>query len=116
MRRNDLSAAVVRAATAAEIAVNLAVRQGFSNRSEFDAEFVNGLLKWANGLAGKVQRLLRPLLKGKPTYDIVNALCSLARSINDKQNDIAHRGEFCDHDEATALIGKWVNTAATDID
>jgi hypothetical protein len=106
LQRTDWSAAVVRAATAAEIAVNLAIREEFSSRSEFDAEFVNGLLKWANGLTGKVRNLLLPLLRGKPTYDEVNELCGLAKAINDRRNDIAHRGEFCNEGEALHLIDK----------
>lgn len=104
--RKDWSAAVVRAATAAEIAVNLAIREEFSRRSEFDADFVNSLLKWGNGLGGKTRHLMLPLLIGTPTYEKVRALCRLANSINEKRNAIAHRGEFCDEDEATGLIGK----------
>ena len=51
--REEWSAAIVGAATAAEIAANFAVRQEFAARSKFDSDFVDGLLVWANGLAGK---------------------------------------------------------------
>lgn len=104
--RKDWSAAVVRAATAAEIAVNLVIREELFRRSEFDADFVNSLLKWGNGLTGKVRHLMLPLLRGKTTYEQVKALCRLANGINEKRNAIAHRGEFCDEDEATGLIAK----------
>src|SRR5690242_4865570 len=63
--REEWSAAVVRAATAAEIAANFAVRREFSLRGEQDAILVDSLLKWANGLPGKLDRLLLPLYGGK---------------------------------------------------
>jgi hypothetical protein len=44
--RTDWSAAIVRAATACEIAVNLAIRTEFSDRSAFGADFVDSLLLW----------------------------------------------------------------------
>lgn len=102
--RTDWSAAVVRAATATELAVNLAVRREFASRSELDHVFVDSLLKWANGLSGKLDRLLLPLLSGREHYAAVNGLCSLARTINDARNGIVHRGEFCSEEETTALI------------
>jgi hypothetical protein len=54
------------AATASEIATNLAIRNEFEARSKFDADFVGSMLVWANGLQGKVSRLLKPLYKGTP--------------------------------------------------
>jgi hypothetical protein len=48
--REEWSAAVVRAATAAEIAANLAVRAEFKKKSTFDAKYIDDLLKFANGL------------------------------------------------------------------
>ena len=59
--REEWSAAIVRAATAAEIATNFAIRAEFGARSKFDPKFVDSLLRWANGLAGKLDRLLVPL-------------------------------------------------------
>ena len=102
--REESSAAVVRAATAAELAANLAVRQEFAARSQFNAAFVDKLLRWANGLTGKIDKLLLPMLDGEPKHGRIQKLCKLARKINDKRNDIAHRGVFCSQKEATALI------------
>lgn len=102
--RTDWSAAVVRAATATEIAVNLAIRREFAARSQFDAAFVDGLLMWANGLTGKLDRLLMPLLKGSSKYNEVAHLRKLARPICDRRNDIAHRGKFCSLKVASELI------------
>lgn len=102
--REEWSAAVVRAATAAELAANLAIRQEFAARSKFDAAFVDSLLKWANGLSGKLDKLLLPLLKGQEKHDAISKLFGLAHKVNDKRNDIAHRGVFCSQEEATAQI------------
>jgi hypothetical protein len=102
--REEWSAAVVRAATAAELSANLAIRHEFAARSQFDEAFVDKLLFWANGLTGKLDRLLLPLLDGEAKHQAVKELCKLARKINDKRNDIAHRGVFCSKKEATALI------------
>ena len=102
--REEWSAAVVRAATAAELAANLAIRQEFAARSEFDAAFVDTLLRWANGLTGKLDRLLLPMLDGQPKHDSIEKVCRLARKVNDKRNDIAHRGVFCSQAEANAQI------------
>lgn len=63
--REEWSAAIVRAATAAELAANFAIRKEFESRSKFDSKFVDSLLRWANGLAGKIDRLLIPLSVGE---------------------------------------------------
>ena len=103
--REEWSAAVVRAATAAEIAANHAVRIEFAAQSQLDPEFINSLLHWANGLAGKLDRLLVPVTAAdKQKNKAVKALCNLAREINKKRNAIVHQGEFCNETEATAVI------------
>lgn len=102
--RTDWSAAVVRAATATEIAVNFAIRREFSARSQLDAKFVDGLLGWANGLSGKLDRLLLPLVSGSDKHAVVRKLCPLARKIHKKRNEITHSGHFSTESEATALI------------
>ena len=105
--REEWSAAIVRAATAAELAANFAIRAEFTARSQFDAVFVNSLLRWANGLAGKLDKLLVPLSKNeKPKLKAMNALRSTAEEINRKRNAVAHQGEFCNEDEATDIIAK----------
>lgn len=105
--REEWSAAIVRAATAAEIAANFAIRAEFTVRSQFDAAFVNSLLKWANGLAGKLEKLLIPLSEhDKLKLQAMKALRSVADEINRKRNAVAHQGEFCSEDEATEIIAK----------
>ena len=102
--RAEWSAAVVRAATAAELAANLAIRREVAARSKFDGAFVDKLLKWANGLTGKLDKLLLPMLEGQDKRVAIVKLCNLARKVNNKRNDITHRGVFCSQKEATAQI------------
>ncbi len=103
--REEWSAAIVRAATAAEIAANLAIRREFETASTFDAGFVNSLLRWANGLSGKLERLLIPIsADAKAKSKTIKSLTAIAREINLKRNAIAHQGEFCNEDEAREVI------------
>jgi hypothetical protein len=105
--REEWSSAIIRAAIAAEIAANFAIRREFEMNSEFDAEFVNSLLRWANGLAGKLDRLLIPLSEtDKTKKNKMKALKKVAGEINSKRNAIAHQGEFCNEDEAKAAIAQ----------
>lgn len=105
--REEWSAAIVRAATAAEIAANFAIRREFELNSEFDSEFVDSLLLWANGLVGKLDRLLIPLSKTDKTKNKkMKALKKVTGEINKKRNAIAHQGEFCNEDEAQAAIAQ----------
>lgn len=102
--RTDWSAAVVRAATATEIAANFAIRREYAARGENDASLIDEKLRRANGLKGKIERVLLPLLKGDPKHGIVRGLHKQTTNINDKRNGIVHRGEFCNEVEATTLI------------
>ncbi|SRR5216684_6943286 len=112
--REEWSAAIVRAATAAEIAANFAVRREFETASHFDAEFVDSLLRWANGLAGKLDRLLIPLSgHAKSKYKTMKSLGKIAGDINAKRNAIVHQGEFCNDGEAKKAIAdarKFITT------
>jgi hypothetical protein len=104
--RNESSAAIVRAATAAELAANYAIRIEFESRSQFDQMFIDSLLIWANGIAGKIDRLLIPLTKGEEHHKTITKLKSLSVLINKKRNSVAHQGEFCNPDEAEDVIRK----------
>ncbi len=96
------SAAIVRAATATELAANFAIRKEFQSHSSFNSEFVDSLLLWANGLAGKIDRLLLPLTKGSPNHKTIATLKATAERINKKRNAIVHQGYFSEDDEASA--------------
>jgi len=105
--REEWSAAIVRTATAAELAANFAIREEFKARSRFDAEFVDSLLIWANGLDGKMKRLLLPLSvgsAGKKRSEKIKKLKAAAEQISKTRNAIAHQGKFSNEDDAKAAI------------
>lgn len=102
--REEWSAVIIRAATAAEIAANLAIRDEFEKRSEFDTKFVKSVLLWANGLQGKVTRLLKPLYEDSPKAKKLTPLIVVMERINSKRNAVAHAGEFCNSEEADAVV------------
>jgi hypothetical protein len=102
--RDEWSAAIVRAATAAEIATNYSIRAEFKKQSHVSKEFVDSQLKWANGIEGKITRILVPLTDGTDKAEEIALLIPVVREINKTRNDIVHRGEFRDEAEATATI------------
>lgn len=104
--RREWSSAVVRAATAAEIATNLAIREELQHERKLDAAFVDSLLKWANGIQGKFSRLLLPLSKETDRYEVFRKLNSKVKSINDARNSVAHRGEFKSKRVAKHIVTK----------
>jgi hypothetical protein len=102
--REEWSAAVVRAATAAELAANFAIRQEFGKQAKVSKTFVDHLLLWANGLRGKLDHLLLPITKGRGRFNDLKTLQKLAVKLNSVRNGIAHQGHFCDEDEAKKII------------
>lgn len=104
--RREWSAAVVRAATAAEVAVNIAIRKEMKSRSKLDASFVDSLLIWANGITGKMSKLLIPLTKKRKYAKGITDLVKLVEAINKKRNSVVHSGEFCSTKEAREVIRK----------
>ena len=103
-REREWSAAIVRAATAAEIAANVAVRQTFSLRSSFSEDFIDSLLVWANGMDGKLKRLLIPSASDQNHLKALKAICRDVERLNQKRNSIVHRGEFAAETEAREFI------------
>lgn len=104
--KEEWSAAVVRAATAAELAANFAIRQELAPKG-LSTEFVDNLLRWANGIEGKFNRLLLPLAQSsnkKATR--FRELKTIAESINTERNAIVHSGQFRSQEDATAIIDK----------
>lgn len=104
LSREEWSAAIVRAATAAEIAANFAIRKEFEAKSQLSPSFVDSMLRWANGIAGKIDRLLINLTEGEKNHKTIKKLKSVSEQINKKRNAIAHQGEFCNEKEAKAAI------------
>jgi len=102
--REEWSAAIVRAATAAEIAANFAIRKEYEAKSQLSPSFVDSMLLWANGIAGKIDRLLIKLTEGEKNHKTIRKLKSVSEQINKKRNAIAHHGEFCNEEEAKVAI------------
>lgn len=104
MDREEWSAAITRAATAAEIAANIAVRHELQEQRQLERPFVDHLLKWANGLAGKLDKLLRPLHTAKERQEVFEALKKKAKKINDQRNLVVHSGNFMNREEAEEVV------------
>lgn len=104
MDRKEWSAAITRAATAAEIAANIAVRHELQEQRQLESSFVDHLLKWANGLAGKLEKLLRPLHTTKDRQNIFKSLKKKAQKINDQRNLVIHSGNFMNQKEAEDIV------------
>lgn len=104
MERDEWSAAITRAATAAEIAANIAVRHELQGRRQLETAFVDHLLKWANGLAGKLEKLLAPLHSKEDQRDRFKSLQKKAQKINDQRNLVVHSGNFMNREEAEEVI------------
>lgn len=92
--RNEHSMAVIRAATTVELAINLVVREELENNQQLPKEFVNSLMKWANGLIGKLKNLIIPITKGTDKEEVFKLVQTQVADINTQRNNIAHRGEF----------------------
>ncbi len=83
---------------------NIAVRHELQHHRNLEAAFVDHLLIWANGLSGKLDKLLRPLQSDKQKRKIFNALKTKAQRINSQRNLVAHSGHFMNKTEATEIV------------
>jgi hypothetical protein len=92
--RGEHSMAVIRAATTVELATNLVVREELENNHKLPKDFVNNLMKWANGLVGKLNRLIIPITKDTEKEKFFKEIQKQVVDINDQRNGVAHRGEF----------------------
>jgi hypothetical protein len=111
--RDEPSAAIVRCATAAEIAANYAIRTEWARQTEFDEAIIDQFLRWANGLQLKVERLFVPVYFAHPKKsNIGKALIESAKRINTVRNSVVHQGSFSKAKEAEAAIAeakKFIN-------
>lgn len=102
--REEWSAAVVRAATAAEIAVNLAIKAELAERGITDSDVTDVMLKAANGLRGKFLHLLKPLATSEDRKKELGKLWKVADKINASRNEIVHSGLFRSEKDAKKII------------
>lgn len=104
--RGEWSSSIVRAATAAEIASNLVVREELENIKGIDEPFVSHLMVWANGIQGKFQKLILPAVEGKAYAQTFKQLSNDIGEINRIRNGIVHSGKFADSEPAFQVIEK----------
>ncbi len=103
LERREWSGVVMRAATACEIAANLAIREELQVKRNLEEDFVDNLLLWANGIHNKFHKLLLPICKGSKKHKKFNDIKSIVNGINKERNSIAHSGQF--KKESTA---EWI--------
>jgi hypothetical protein len=104
--RGEWSSSIVRAATAAEIASNLVVREELENIKGIDEPFVSHLMMWANGIQGKYQKLILPAVEGNAHAQTFKQLSNDIGDINKIRNGIVHAGKFADSAPAHEVIVK----------
>ena len=94
LERGEYSVAVVRAAVTVELAANIVIRAELVERRNLPVDFVDSLLMWSNGLAGKFNKLIYPILKGSPHCESFKSTTADWEKINKERNSVAHSGEF----------------------
>ncbi|TAK63725.1 hypothetical protein [Methylobacter sp.] len=104
--REEWSSAVVRAATATEIAANLVVREEFIDTRGLDTVLVDHFLRWANGIQGKFDKLILPAIKGKDHEKAFKSLKKRVEDINTERNAIVHSGKFITKTDAKKVVAE----------
>ncbi len=102
--RKEWSGAIMRAATAAEIATNLAIREELQIIRKLEPDFIDNLLLWANGIQGKFVRLLLPITKGTNKNRKFDKILKKVIEISKERNSIAHSGQFKNKKTANRII------------
>lgn len=108
-KRNDYSAAIMRAATSAEIAANIYIRHFLSTEHGLPSSYVDALLISANGLDGKFKRLIRPAAEYRGNWGALKSLQKKIEVLHEHRNSIAHAGYFKDKDEAKVVFDSAIN-------
>jgi hypothetical protein len=107
--RGEYSLAIIRAAVTMEIAANIVVRAELVGRRSLPVNFVESLLMWSNGISGKFNKLIYPILEGSPNYDAFKALDQDWKKINRERNSVAHSGDFKTKDVAEDIVSRARN-------
>ena len=102
--RKEYSLSIVRAAVTAELSLNFTIRKELHIKRNLPLDFVDNLLKWANGIQGKIDKLLLPILKGSQFHDDARKISVEIKKLNVQRNHIAHRGEFRTKETAESYI------------
>jgi hypothetical protein len=109
LERAEYSVAIVRAAVTVELAANIVIRAELVKKRKLPVHFVDSLLKWANGPAGKFEKLIYPILRGSKNYQSFQLLAEDWKKINEERNSVAHRGDF----KGKRVAGDIVSRART---
>ncbi|MEA9566258.1 hypothetical protein [Xanthomonas sp. WHRI 8932A] len=104
MQREEWSSAIVRAATATEIAANLVIREELGEGRGLPLALIDHLLRWANGIHGKFDKLILPVTKGGPIHAQVKKLKARVEDINFERNSVVHSGAFKTKTQAKKVI------------
>ncbi|MFC1677633.1 hypothetical protein ACFL3G_11310 [Planctomycetota bacterium] len=93
--RGEYSVAIIRCGICVELIINFAVRQELVGELKCPLNFVNKLLKSANGLRNKYHNLFLPMMEEYEEHDSLKELWrNKINQINNNRNAIAHSGEF----------------------
>jgi hypothetical protein len=103
-KRREWSTTVMRAVTTVELSANYVIRKELEEKRNIDAEFVDHLLIWANGIRGKFDKLILPLCKADPHIKQLKDLNKKIQEINQIRNGIAHSGKFSNAKTAKLVL------------
>jgi hypothetical protein len=102
--REDWSASILRVATSSEIASNIYIRHYLLQKHHLPADFVDALLKSANGMAGKFRQLITPAAKSLGNWEQIKSIQKKIDSINKHRNEVAHEGKFKNKPDAEIVF------------
>ncbi|MDO6854876.1 hypothetical protein Q4599_14890 [Cellulophaga lytica] len=102
--RKEWSSVILRASTSVELAANFVIRKELEENRKLDSDFVNHLLRWANGIQGKFDKLLLPIFKGDDFSKDLKKLKKKVQDINIERNTIAHSGQFKKESTANRIV------------
>ncbi len=106
--KREFSSAIARAGTAAELAVNFAIREELQSKRRIEASFVDSLLKWANGIAGKLRNILLPVSAVDRTHqERLRDISQRLDKANSARNMIVHGGRKGTRGEAKEWISAY---------
>jgi len=88
-----------------ELAANLVIEAELVHKKSLPREFANHLMIWANGLRGKFEKLIYPILREDPAFSqIRSSIDKVWRRVNKQRNSVAHSGAFKKRKTAFAAI------------
>ena len=106
LKRGEWSSAIVRAATATEIAANLVIREELVDGYGLPKPLVDHFLLWANGIRGKFEKLILPVTNGKTHNAELIKLKKRVDDINKERNSIVHTGAFKSEAKAHQIVNE----------